>query len=88
MKTLTIPATKARNNFFKLLETVAHQGCSVVITKNNTKFARIIPEKEVDQSVFSLSDIVNDSYGMAKQGQWPYESKAIKKQNKGENQGW
>ncbi len=43
MKTMTINATKARNNFFNLLEAAYWEKQQVIIKKNNIPMAKLVP---------------------------------------------
>lgn len=67
MKTMTISATAARNNFFELLDQVIDEDIQVVITKAGSKKPVILslsPELEV-QKTSRIADL-KETYGVLK----------------------
>lgn len=88
MKTITLPATEARNRFFELLEVVAYKGYSIIVEKNKKVFAKIVPESKPEAALYSLDDVIDKTYGMVPEGEWPYESKAVKDKERKLNKGW
>lgn len=67
-----IPATKARNNFFDILDSVFYEGKEFVVEKNGESFARIVPEKKrpTPEEVDKILAEVRSVFGTKKQKYW------------------
>lgn len=78
MNTKTITATKARNNWFEILNLTYFKGVSFIITKNNLPIIKLIP---VNRSNFiSAQDVIDKTFGSfknVKTADWPKENQAL-----------
>ncbi|MFH1712799.1 MAG: type II toxin-antitoxin system prevent-host-death family antitoxin [Candidatus Jacksonbacteria bacterium] len=78
MKTQTITATKARNNWFEILNLTYFKGVSFIITKNNLPMIKLVPAKKIN--LISAQDVIDKTFGSFKDVKitdWPKENQTL-----------